>query len=114
VFVPRVAGYAEASRWTGCSQVGGVKVFPSQQVGPGGLKAWREVLPPDVELLPVGGVDPGSMAGWVAAGATGFGVGSALYRAGRDLADLGTRAAALVEAWHACTSDADEEGWRAR
>jgi 2-dehydro-3-deoxyphosphogalactonate aldolase len=91
-----------------------VKVFPSQQVGPGGLKAWREVLPPDVELLPVGGVGAGSMAGWVAAGATGFGVGSALYRAGRDVADLGTRAAALVEAWHACTRDAHEEGRSAR
>jgi 2-dehydro-3-deoxyphosphogalactonate aldolase len=80
-----------------------VKVFPSQQVGAAGLKAWREVLPADVELLPVGGIDAGSLAGWVAAGATGFGVGSALYRAGRDLEDLRTRAAALVEAWHACT-----------
>jgi 2-dehydro-3-deoxyphosphogalactonate aldolase len=82
-----------------------VKVFPSQQVGHAGVKAWREVLPRDVQLLPVGGVDAAGLAGWVAVGATGFGIGSSLYRPGRDLDDLAARAGDLFAAWRACVQD---------
>lgn len=76
-----------------------VKVFPAVQVGPAGMKAWTDVLPAWAELIPVGGVDAGSFPAWVAAGATGFGVGSALYRAGRPAADVADRARALRSAW---------------
>jgi 2-dehydro-3-deoxyphosphogalactonate aldolase len=39
-----------------------LKVFPSDMVGHGGLKALRSVLPAQTELWPVGGISPGSMA----------------------------------------------------
>jgi len=76
-----------------------IKVFPAEQVGIAGMKAWKAVLPRGTGLLPVGGVDASTMAAWLAAGATGFGVGSSLYRSGIGIDELRTRAAGIVSAW---------------
>jgi 2-dehydro-3-deoxyphosphogalactonate aldolase len=76
-----------------------VKVFPAVQVGPAAMKAWTDVLPAWAELIPVGGIDASSFQAWTAAGATGFGVGSALYRAGMLPSDVADRARALQSAW---------------
>ncbi|WP_087587044.1 2-dehydro-3-deoxy-6-phosphogalactonate aldolase [Nitratireductor soli] len=73
-----------------------LKLFPAETLGPVGLKAWRAVLPPEVRLLPVGGVTPGWLEAWHRAGAGGFGVGSALYRPGIELDELRSRAKAFV------------------
>lgn len=81
-----------------------LKLFPAEQIAPAVLKAWRSVLPKDVVLLPVGGITPESMAGYVAAGAGGFGIGSALYAPGRDAAETGRRARAFVDAWATITT----------
>ncbi len=76
-----------------------LKLFPAEQLGPPVVKAWRAILPPEVALLPVGGITPGNMGSFVAAGANGFGLGSALYQIGMDAAEVGTRAKAFAEAW---------------
>lgn len=76
-----------------------VKVFPAVQVSPAGLKAWTDVLPAGVGLLPVGGLDVGGFGAWVAAGATGFGIGSALYRPGIPPSTVADRARQLQSAW---------------
>lgn len=76
-----------------------IKIFPCDQVGQAGLKAWGSVLPPGTPLMPVGGVTPESMQAWRDAGATGFGIGSALYRAGRPVAEVSARAAEFVDAF---------------
>jgi 2-dehydro-3-deoxyphosphogalactonate aldolase len=76
-----------------------LKVFPSDMVGHGGLKALRSVLPAQTELWPVGGISPGSIAGWVRAGATGFGIGSQLYVPGDDAQSVRRKATAYREAW---------------
>ncbi len=81
-----------------------LKLFPASALGIGSLKAWREVLPPDVALLPVGGVDAQNLGEWVRAGAAGAGFGSSLYKAGRSAAEVGELAAGLVQAWQAATS----------
>jgi 2-dehydro-3-deoxyphosphogalactonate aldolase len=60
----------------------GLKLFPAEMVPPGAVKALRAVLPTSALLLPVGGVTPGNLAVYRAAGADGFGIGSALYRPG--------------------------------
>lgn len=73
-----------------------LKLFPAETLGPVGLKAWRAVLPPDIRLLPVGGITPETMEDWHQAGAAGFGVGSALYRPGVDPDELRRRAKAFV------------------
>jgi 2-dehydro-3-deoxyphosphogalactonate aldolase len=76
-----------------------LKLFPAELVTPTVMRAMRAVLPPSLPLLPVGGVTPGSMATWRAAGATGFGLGSALYQPGLDAAAVAERARAFVTAW---------------
>jgi len=78
-----------------------LKVFPAEQVGPAVLKAWRAVLPRETALLPVGGITPDNMAVYTAAGANGFGIGSALYAPGRDAAEVGRRARDFARAWAA-------------
>ena len=78
-----------------------LKLFPAEAMTPAVVKAWRAVLPREVALLPVGGVTPESMAGWRAAGAGGFGLGSALYKPGMGAADVAARARAFVSAWRA-------------
>lgn len=76
-----------------------LKLFPAELVTPAVMRAMRAVLPPTLPLLPVGGVTPQSMAAWRAAGASGFGLGSALYQPGLDAAAVGERARAFVAAW---------------
>ncbi|WP_426661521.1 2-dehydro-3-deoxy-6-phosphogalactonate aldolase [Rhodanobacter aciditrophus] len=77
----------------------GLKLFPAEQFSPAVLKAWRAVLPREVPVLPVGGIAPDTMAPWIAAGAAGFGIGSALYAPGRTLDDTAQRARAFAQAW---------------
>jgi 2-dehydro-3-deoxyphosphogalactonate aldolase len=79
-----------------------LKLFPAEAVSPAVLKAQRAVLPPEMPVLPVGGIVPDNLAPWLAAGADGFGLGSALYRPGLTPAEVLERAqrfvAALAEA----------------
>lgn len=76
-----------------------LKLFPSEMVGHGGLKALKSVLPAGTDFWPVGGITPESMAAWVAAGATGFGIGSQLYAPGTAAEVVEQRARAYVAAW---------------
>lgn len=76
-----------------------LKLFPAEAAAPPVLKAMRAVLPATVPVLPVGGITPGSMAAYVAAGATGFGLGSALYRPGDTASTVAQKAAAFQAAW---------------
>jgi 2-dehydro-3-deoxyphosphogalactonate aldolase len=64
----------------------GLKLFPAEMASPVVVKAMKAVLPPGTLMLPVGGITPGNMADWRAAGADGFGIGSALYKPGKSAA----------------------------
>ena len=79
----------------------GLKLFPASLIGADGLKALKAVLPPEVPVYAVGGVGAADFAAWRAAGAAGFGIGSALYAPGRAADEVGRRAAELVAAWDA-------------
>jgi 2-dehydro-3-deoxyphosphogalactonate aldolase len=81
-----------------------LKAFPNDAVPPSALKAWRSVLP-HTPIFPVGGVGLHNLAEYRAAGASGAGLGSALYRPGDAPALVGERARALVQAWAAGTPD---------
>lgn len=83
----------------------GLKLFPAEQIGLAGVKAWRAVFPKSVRLMPVGGITPDNLADYVAAGAEGFGLGSALYKPGMTAAEAGTRARAFVQAWRRIAAD---------
>jgi 2-dehydro-3-deoxyphosphogalactonate aldolase len=77
----------------------GLKLFPAEALPPPVVKAWRAVLPKDTWLLPVGGIRPDSMAPYLAAGANGFGLGSALYKPGMTPAQIATNARAFGDAY---------------
>ena len=77
----------------------GIKLFPGELIGPIGLKAMRAVLPPDLPCYAVGGVTAQTLPDWLAAGASGIGVGSGLYRPGDAPETVASRAAELVELW---------------
>jgi 2-dehydro-3-deoxyphosphogalactonate aldolase len=83
-----------------------LKLFPAELAGPSVLRALRSVFPAGTAFLPVGGIKPDNMDGFVAAGAAGFGLGSALYRPGDDVAMVAANAAAFVSAWRGLTSAA--------
>ena len=78
-----------------------LKLFPAEIAGPAGLKALRAVLPAGTRVYAVGGVSPETIPAWRAAGASGAGLGSALFTPGRSAAEVGDRAAAFVRAWRA-------------
>ena len=77
----------------------GLKIFPAEMVSPAAIKAMRAVLPTGVPVLPVGGITVDTMAAYRAAGASGFGLGSALYTPGKALSALQRDAQAFVTAW---------------
>ena len=74
-----------------------LKMFPAEQLGAHVVKAWRAVVPKRVPIVPVGGVSPDNMQPFLAAGADGFGLGSALYRPGQRPAETAERARAFVD-----------------
>ena len=114
-FDPRVAAEARRLSLAYCPGVGTVseafaalesgaaalKLFPAEMIPPAAVRAMRAVLPRETRLLPVGGIDPSTMAGYVRAGANGFGLGSALYKPGQDAAATGRRAQDFMGAWQA-------------
>lgn len=75
-----------------------LKLFPSEAHSPAVLKALLAVLPKGTKVLPVGGIGAENMAAWRAAGAAGFGIGSALYRPGDSAAAVAGKARALLAA----------------
>lgn len=79
----------------------GLKLFPAEMISPATVKALRAVLPKQAALMPVGGITPSNMAAYQAAGANGFGLGSALYAPGRSAAQVQARATEFVQAFQA-------------
>jgi 2-dehydro-3-deoxyphosphogalactonate aldolase len=77
----------------------GLKLFPAEMISPATVKAMRAVLPPNAALMPVGGITPDNMAGYRAAGASGFGLGSALYAPGRSVDQVRAAAQKFVQAF---------------
>lgn len=78
-----------------------LKIFPAELVTPAILKAIRVVLPKGTRLLPVGGITPDNMQPYVDAGATGFGLGSALYKPGMTADEVAGIARRFVVSWKA-------------
>ena len=76
----------------------GLKLVPSEAASPAVLRALRAVLPAGTAVLPVGGIDGSNIPAWRAAGAAGFGIGSAIYRPGDSPETAGAKAHGLVSA----------------
>ena len=79
-----------------------IKLFPAEVLGPPMLKALKAVLPNGTIVLPVGGIDEKSIPQWMAAGASGFGAGSSIYKPGDDAKTVYRKARLLLDAIDAC------------
>jgi 2-dehydro-3-deoxyphosphogalactonate aldolase len=76
-----------------------LKLFPAESASPAVVRALKAVLPASLPIFPVGGVTTANMAAYIAAGADGFGIGSAVYTPGATPDIVGHRAAMLVKTW---------------
>jgi 2-dehydro-3-deoxyphosphogalactonate aldolase len=86
-----------------------LKLFPAEVLGPPMLKAMLAVLPKSAMVVPVGGVDASTVGTWMAAGASGLGLGSSLYKPGDDAETVERKAKALQSALHAWQSSQPEK-----
>ncbi|MDB5664657.1 2-dehydro-3-deoxy-6-phosphogalactonate aldolase [Cypionkella sp.] len=82
----------------------GLKIFPANLVGPDGLKAMRAVLPKSCEVYAVGGAGASNFGEWIKAGATGFGIGTALYTPGLSAGEVAEKARVIVAAYDAASA----------
>lgn len=76
-----------------------LKLFPASSSPASHIKAIKEILPLGIEVWAVGGTNATNVHDWLERGASGIGVGGALYRAGDAVIDVSQRARALVRAW---------------
>jgi len=77
----------------------GLKLFPAFLLGTEGLRAIRAVLPVGTETYAVGGAGPENFGIWLAAGVTGFGIGSSIFQPGYAPPDVALRARTIVAAF---------------
>ena len=96
--VPGVATPTEAFAAFG-NGADAVKLFPGEALPPKVLKSWRSVFPTEMRLLPVGGIGVDNMKDYMIAGASGFGIGSALYKAGKPVDQIRSDAEDFVSAF---------------
>lgn len=92
-FFTATEAFAALDAGAGC-----LKLFPAETAPPAYVKALRAVLPRETPLLAVGGVGAHNAAEYRAAGATGFGIGSALYTPGMTPDEVFARASKLANA----------------
>ena len=77
----------------------GLKFFPAEVLGAKGIKAIKAVLPPQMPVYAVGGANPDNFGEFFAAGCTGFGLGTFLYKPGRPASEVGEKARQAVAAY---------------
>jgi 2-dehydro-3-deoxyphosphogalactonate aldolase len=76
-----------------------LKLFPAEAASSKTVKAWKAVLPREVNIHAVGGVTPANMKEWAEAGCAGFGIGSNIYKPGMSANDVSKAARDFVAAW---------------
>ena len=74
----------------------GLKFFPASLLGEANLIAIKVVLPSDIPIYMVGGVGPENFSSWFKAGASGFGIGSGIYKAGESANAVAKKAESII------------------
>lgn len=94
-------GVMTASEAFGALEAGatGLKIFPAEMITPAVVKALRAVLPASTVVMPVGGVTPDNMQAYMASGASGFGIGSALYKPGLTATEVSENAMKFIASY---------------
>ena len=96
-------GFATPTEAFGMLKAGadGIKLFPAEAASPQVLKGIGAVLPSGTTVIPVGGITPDTLAAYWQAGASGFGLGSALYKAGMSASQVAENAKRFANAFQA-------------
>lgn len=81
-----------------------LKAFPATDIGASAMKAWLAVLPDDVSLIPVGGINPTNMSAYYTYRMIGFGLGTALYAPSMTGNEIRQRSQDFISAWQALKS----------
>lgn len=76
-----------------------LKLFPAEIIPPAAVKAMRAILPEKTLLLPVGGIDSTNWTPYMQAGASGFGLGSSLYKKGLSATELKENSRKFADSW---------------
>ena len=77
----------------------GLKFFPASLLGVENFKALKAILPRDIPFYMVGGVGPKNFSSWFEAGATGFGIGSSIYKAGDSSSSVARKSKLIVQSY---------------
>lgn len=75
-----------------------LKLFPANIIGQKGCAAIRAILPPNIDILAVGGVDAKNFKTYHQAGANGLGTGKSLYTPGQSPKKTHQKARAILGA----------------
>ena len=75
----------------------GLKFFPASLLGIENFKALKAILPKDIPFYMVGGVGPENFSSWLSAGATGFGIGSGIYKARDSSQSVASKSKLIVQ-----------------
>ena len=100
ISLPGVATPSEAFRAIALG-ANGLKLFPAEMISPAVVKSMCAVLPRHIRLIPVGGIGTHNISDYRKSGASGFGIGSALFAPGKTAQAVGESATAFVQAWQA-------------
>ncbi|MCB0326135.1 MAG: 2-dehydro-3-deoxy-6-phosphogalactonate aldolase [Bdellovibrionales bacterium] len=65
-----------------------LKLFPAHILGPTIIKDWRSVLPKNIGIFPVGGIDASNFADFAQQDIQGVGLGSSLYHPSFELSQI--------------------------
>lgn len=76
-----------------------LKLFPAASLGIGYYRDLQAVLPADMPVFAVGGIDKSNMSEWITAGIDGFGFGGSVYRPGWSAQEVEHCAGELVMEW---------------
>ena len=77
----------------------GLKLFPAEMITPQVVKALLAVLPAKTRLFPVGGITFANMDPYLAAGVSGFGIGSSLFKPGMAVTKIEENASKFIAAY---------------
>lgn len=75
-----------------------MKLFPASTYGIKHLQALTSVLPTEVNIIPVGGVNADNLFQWLNGGAIGVGIGNDLYQSGDTTEQVKFKLAAISSA----------------
>lgn len=75
-----------------------LKFFPAGSVPLEYITQIKSILPDEVKVMPVGGINAANINAWLTAGADAFGIGGELYRAGDNWRDVSDNLTPFVKA----------------